>query len=191
MTMKTTSHFVGAAIDCRRFADLFVELQNYFESHDLTSDIEFQNVLSLHITIYYLDSTLSTGEMNEILSDTTNINNEGNVNISKLQVRYFGETNKERVCYLGCPKNQQLIEMNDFFTHKYKQSQIAENQLAFVPHISLFRIKNPERYNPHKAKIDTLISRSIETLEYESLISNLHLYQVSSLFHPEIQIPIL
>ncbi|HPR09393.1 MAG TPA: hypothetical protein PLT04_02360, partial [Candidatus Saccharibacteria bacterium] len=57
--MKTTSHFMGLSLDSSHFADLFVSLQQYFKSHDIESVIEFQNILTTHITLYYLESTIS------------------------------------------------------------------------------------------------------------------------------------
>lgn len=115
---------------------------------------------------------------------------DGVLSISGLKGSYFGEPGKERVCYIGCAENERFKETNQFFAKKYGYSEIPENQLAFVPHISLFRIHNPDAYAPHKAEVDVLISKAIQTMGQDFLLQGVHLYQVSSLFHPEIQIAI-
>lgn len=62
VTMQTTSHFIGIALDSSKLTDLFVDLQKYFRSHDVEGAIELQNILSLHITLYYLESSLAEDE---------------------------------------------------------------------------------------------------------------------------------
>lgn len=188
--MQTTSHFIGISLDSSRFIDLFVDLQKYFRSHNLEDTIEFQNILSLHITLYYLESSLAEDERTQLLQDASDISSDGALGISGLKGSYFGEPGKERVCYLGCAENEKFKEMNQFFAEKYGYSQISENQLAFVPHISLFRIHKPEAYALHKAEIDTLISKAVQAIDHDSLIKGVRLFQVSSLFHPEVQIAI-
>src|SRR5688572_22171077 len=100
--MQTTSHFLGISVDGSEFTDLFVDLQNYFRSHDLEGAIEFQNILSLHITLYYLESSLTEDEKTQLLQDASDISSDGALRISGLKGSYFGEPGKERVCYIGC-----------------------------------------------------------------------------------------
>jgi 2'-5' RNA ligase len=173
-----------------KFTDLFVDLQKYFRGHDLEGAIELQNILSLHITLYYLERSLAEDEKTQLLQDASDMSLDVAMSISGLKGSYFGESGKERVCYLGCAGNEKFKEMNQFFTEKYRYSQISENQLAFVPHISLFRIHKPETYALHKAEIDTLISKAVQAIDHDSLIKGVRLFQVSSLFHPEVQIVI-
>jgi 2'-5' RNA ligase len=188
--MQTTSHFIGISLDSSKFTDLFVDLQKYFRSHDLEGAIEFQNILSLHITLYYLESSLAENEKVQLSQDASEISSDGALSISGLKGSYFGEPGKERVCYIGCAENEKFKEINQFFAKKYRYSQIPENQLAFVPHISLFRIHNPDAYAPHKLAVDALISKATQAIDHDSLIKGVRLFQVSSLFHPEVQIPI-
>lgn len=188
--MQTTSHFIGISLDSSKFTDLFVDLQEYFKSHDLEGAIELQNILSLHITLYYLESSLAAEEKTQLLQDASDIPSDGVLSISGLKGSYFGEPGKERVCYIGCAENGKFKEINQFFAKKYRYSQIPENQLAFVPHISLFRIYNLHAYAPHKAAINALIGKAVQTMDQESLMQGVHLFQVSSLFHPEVQVAI-
>lgn len=190
VTMQTTSHFIGLALDSSQFTYLFVNLQKYFRSHDLEGAVEFQNILSLHITLYYLESSLAEDEKAQLLQEASDVSSNGTLSISGLKGSYFGEPGKERVCYIGCVENEKFKGINQFFAKKYGYSQIPENQLAFVPHISLFRIHNPDAYAPHKAGVDALINTGVQAIGQDSLLQGVHLYQVSSLFHPEIQIAI-
>lgn len=189
-TMKTTSHFVGMSLDSSRFVDLFVELQQYFKSYDLEKAVEFQNILSTHITLFYLESFVNKEEKARILQDIADLSSKEMPAITQLHRAYFGEPDKERVCYLGCPQNVRLEQINNFFAKKYNYSQVPENQLAFIAHISIFRINDPEAYVPHKADIDMLVDKAVEAIDYNGLVKDLQLFQVNSLFHPEIQIPI-
>jgi 2'-5' RNA ligase len=188
--MQTTSHFIGIALDSSHFTDLFVDLQKYFRSQDLEGAIEFQNILSLHITLYYLEASIEEEEKAQILKDISDMSSGKALSISGLRGSYFGEPGKERVCYLSCAPNKKFEELNQLFAKKYDRSQIPENQLTFVPHVSLFRINNPDAYAPHKEEVDKLISKTIQTIGQDSFSQGVYLFRVSSLFHPEIQIAI-
>jgi 2'-5' RNA ligase len=143
----------------------------------------------LHITLYYLNERLSENEKAQILIDTASLTLRRNA-IPELASGYFGEPGKARVCYLGCPSNDKLEEINQFFAAKYDYSQIPENQLKFVPHISLFRISDPDAYEPHKDAVDALMNKELTAISCDSLVQGVYLFRVNSLFHPEIQIPI-
>jgi 2'-5' RNA ligase len=173
--MHTTSHFIGVSLHSSLFADLFVELQGYFRSHDLEGAIEFQNILSLHITLYYLESSIETKEKARILKDISDISATDTLSISDLKTSYFGEPGKERVCYLGCVRNEEFEELNQLFAQKYSCAQIPENQLVFAP---------------HKQKIDTIISKAVQIVDLEHAITGLQLFRVNSVFRPEIQVAI-
>jgi 2'-5' RNA ligase len=189
--MQVTSHFIGISVDSGSFADVFINMQKYFEDHDLQHAVELQNILSLHITLYYLGSSISEAEKTQILNDISEVSSQhGILTISQLKSHYFGDPGKEQVCYLGGPQNKTLEAMNKFFAKKYNHSQIPENQLAFVPHISIFRINNAQAYAPHKAEVDALLHKNMQSIDHHSLLKNVRLFQVCSLFHPEIQIPL-
>lgn len=67
--MQTTSHFIGVTVGSTQFADLFVALQTYCTDHQICGAVEFQNVLSLHIALYYLGQTLSVAQKAQIAAD--------------------------------------------------------------------------------------------------------------------------
>ena len=127
IAIRTTSHFVGALLDSSRFADLFVELQEYSTEHDLQDALELQNVLSLHLTLHYLTSSISKKEKAQILEDIAELFSNDKLNISQLNGAYFGEPGKEWVCYLSSAKNVQFEAINQFFaknmtSHKFPRT---------------------------------------------------------------------
>jgi 2'-5' RNA ligase len=188
MLMQTTSHFIGVSLDSKYFVNTFIALQRYFKEHDLEKAVEFQNVLSLHITLYYLDKELTGSEKEQLQADIASLRTSKEFVLTGLKASYFGEPGKERVCYVGCAENEVLRDINKYFAEKYKFDQIPENQLSFVSHISLFRITDSGAFASHRAAVDEIINATIESIETDELVTGLHLFQVSSLFHPEIQI---
>jgi len=62
--MQTTSHFIGLKLKIGILSDLFVRLQTVL-GDDFTA-LEFQNILSLYITLFYLPKELSSREINKI-----------------------------------------------------------------------------------------------------------------------------
>lgn len=99
--MQTTSHFIGLSLGSRYFVDTFIELQKYFKEHGLEKAVEFQNVLSLHITLYYLDNEITASDKEQIVADITSLSESKDFKLDGLKASYFGEPGKERVCYNG------------------------------------------------------------------------------------------
>lgn len=188
--MQTTSHFTGISLDGKYFANIFIALQQYFKEHGLEKVVEFQNVLSLHITLYYLDKGLTESEKEQLQADMVSLRTSKKFALTGLRASYFGEPGEERVCYIGSTENEVLSDTNKYFAEKYKFDHIPENRLSFVPHISLFRITNSEAFVSHKNAVDEIINANIESIETDEFVTGLHLFQVSSLFRPEIQLTI-
>lgn len=183
--MRPTSHFIGISLDASKFVDLFVALQKYCSEHDLFQAVELQNPLSTHITLHYLPTTLLNNEQVQIIQDTAE---QILPTVTHLQIGYFGEPANERICYLACAPDQSLDNAHQFFATRYPHDDVPDNQLTFVPHISLFRISNPQTYAAHRRAIDKLVTLEISQITTCDLVTGIHLYQVSSRFHPEIQL---
>lgn len=188
--MQTTSHFIGISLNSSFFVGMFIELQKYFKEHGLETAVEFQNILSLHVTLYYLDKDIASSDKQQLLADIVSLSASNDFALSGLRAGYFGEPGKERVCYIGCDDNPTLKETHAFFAEKYAYNHIAENQLPFVAHISLFRIADPGVFAPHRAAVDEIINTHTKSVDAPSLVTGLRLFRVNSTFHPEIQIAI-
>jgi hypothetical protein len=67
--MIATSHFIGIKIKPEILVNLYVRLQEVLQ--DDSSVIEFQNILSSHITLYYLPPILPNETEKNIQSSIT------------------------------------------------------------------------------------------------------------------------
>lgn len=187
--MNITSHFIGLSFYCTQFVDLFVHLQKYFDTNGLENAIEFQNILSLHITLYYLGNTVTRENESAIAKEVSIISSKyKDITILPLKSSYFTNNTKNLLCYLSCSQKETLEEINRFFAGKYNFVKASENQYPYIPHITLFKILNSDVYTLHKAKIDEIINHETSLIDSEHLIKGIHLFQVNSNFHPEIQL---
>lgn len=177
--MKTTSHFIGIQLKASYLADLFVELYDYFNHKN--GIIEFQNPNSFHITIYYLPSSIDYKKFVKLDSINTKI--------TLNDIGYFGPKGKEIICYLT---NNNLDFLEEEF-NKYKElfpNDVSENDLDFVAHATLFRIKDSARYNIHKSEVDEIINKHLLKISSTDLYEDILLYKVNSNYRPELQLPV-
>jgi lipopolysaccharide biosynthesis glycosyltransferase len=79
--MQTTSHFVGIELNPELFSDLFVNLYSYLKKNSIENILTFQNILSIHITLYYLEANLSKTEKQKIQEKIDNLDKEIIINI--------------------------------------------------------------------------------------------------------------
>ncbi len=56
--MKTTSHFIWIEIKSKLFCDIFIQVYKYIKENSIENSISFQNPLSPHITLYYLEKDI-------------------------------------------------------------------------------------------------------------------------------------
>ena len=70
--MISTSHFIGIKIKSEILVNLYVKLQNAIQ--DDSTIIDFQNILSSHITLYYLPSILQNETEKNIQSNIITCN---------------------------------------------------------------------------------------------------------------------
>jgi 2'-5' RNA ligase len=185
--MLTTSHFIGLEIRSTALSDLFFELQGFFRANNILDDLELQNPLSTHLTLYYLDSELSESDNDQICTLIKDVAQD-DIQLSGLKTEYFGEVGNERVCYIGCEPNDALFGLNQEFAQKLSHTQVEENSLAFVAHISLFRIRKPEHFAQFRGGIEQIINKFLAQLDGSQITGDIALYAVNSKYCPEIQI---
>ena len=187
--MQITSYFIGVKLDSAQFVDLFIALQRYFQSHNIDQSVVLQNILSMHITMYYLDAGLGMDEETQLIDDASRLSIKyRDLSITELKVGHFGAKDDYRVCYLNCLPGGIFSEINQYLTGTYGHDHIPENQFEFVPHISLFRIVDVAIYQEHKDAIESLIGNHIKDIDVSTLAKDIRLYKVCSLYRPEIQI---
>jgi len=186
--MKVTSHFIGVTLDNRLFVDLFVDLQTYLTDNNIADSVSFHNPLSTHITVYYLDKNLARSDQEKITKDLKKINKRFLNTVVKVdRVDFFRKNDKESLCFLSPSNINELVELNHFFKSNYP-NKVSNNDFLFMPHISIFNIKNHSTFATHKAAFLAIINKNLKTIEEDNALRSINLYYVNSTFHPEIQI---
>lgn len=66
--MQITSYFIGLAIRPEYVSDIFVKIYDYIRQHSIESICSFQNPLSPHITLYYVDKDIDMRMKKDIQS---------------------------------------------------------------------------------------------------------------------------
>ncbi len=179
--MKITSHFVWLEIISENFIDLFCELQKYLRENNIENILEFQNLLSLHITLYYLWENIP-----ENFIFQKNIWDENLLE----NFDYFKKENREYICY-GTIKNTEILKSIFNELHiKYDQKNIFENTLDYIPHITFFKIKNFLEFQIHQKNIEKILQEELWKIIWNITTKNIFLYKVNSEFSPELQIKI-
>ena len=114
--MNVTSHFIGIKIKSRLFVDMFVALQQYIKENNLEQIIELQNILSLHITLYYLKKDIFPEERGNIKQTLSHINNRHkDFKIVLEKVSYFKNEGRNYLGYISCsPVNYDCYPKHNF-----------------------------------------------------------------------------
>ncbi len=189
--MQISSYFIGVLLDSSQFVDLFVKLQRYIEKRNLQNCLQLHNILSLHISLYYLEAKLDKETLATIIKDLSEISFQyKQLKISLSEIKYFENNLGKRLCYLDCSPEDELKNINKYFATKYKRNKILANQFNYIPHISLFNILDPKKYNTHKEQIDQIIKEELELINQTNIFKSFNIFKVNSFFHPEIQIPL-
>jgi hypothetical protein len=63
-------------------SDIFVNINRYLQKNNIENIVSFQNPLSPHITLYYLEKEIKDDTKEEIKKDITKFNIEDNICIS-------------------------------------------------------------------------------------------------------------
>jgi 2'-5' RNA ligase len=188
MITNPTSHFIGVSLDSSLFASLFDKLSWYIHEYHLEESIELQRCESIHITLYYLPSSLSDSDTMHSHDFLNSIAKDIEFWIS--DIGYFSREGSLYILYL-LPSNieyfqSQNMDLASMFAH----GDIEDNQYLYTPHMTILRILDPDIFLIHRASIENMIRRSIELLSRELLRYSIDLYRVDSLVHPELQEPI-
>jgi len=180
--MQISSYFIGVLLDSSQFVDLFVKLQRYIEKRNLQNCLQLHNILSLHISLYYLEAKLDKETLATIIKDLSEISFQyKQLKISLSEIKYFENNLGKRLCYLDCSPEDELKNINKYFATKYKRNKILANQFNYIPHISLFNILE---------QIDQIIKEELELINQTNIFKSFNIFKVNSFFHPEIQIPL-
>lgn len=177
--MKATSYFIGLEVWSEVLTDLFVNLYEYFDECGCLDIVEFQNPLSIHITLYYLDKLIDEKLVQDGLRDVV-----GKFELDEL--RDFDG----RIFYLT---GSGLDGLKTEF-ERYKglfPNEVFENELEFVPHVTLFRVLDKKRFEEVRKGVGLLVKEFLGDLGVRSVSEGrVSLYKVNSSFRPELQVKI-
>lgn len=185
--MQTTSHFVWIELKSELFSNLYINLYNYLKDNNIEDIISFQNILSLHITLYYFDNILPLEQENKIKKYIKNI--FCNFDIFTNNFKYFEKNNNKKILYFYWKTTVSLKEIRNSFHDSFNMENVVDNKLEFIPHITFLRILNPDLFELHRKKIEIIINNELLKLNKINISNkNIYLYKVNSNFPWQIQI---
>lgn len=186
--MQKTSHFIWIEINSYLLSDIFTKIYKYLIDNNITEIISFQNLLSTHITLYYLDEKINGVEISNIKKFIKNFDIKHDIFIDWF--KYFKNWNWNNFLLYLKPKSDINFKFfRDNLHKKYQKSEIYENNLEFIPHISIFKINNFEIFKIHQKEIENIINDEINKIYDKNINSQkIYLYAVNSKFLQEIQI---
>jgi 2'-5' RNA ligase len=190
--MKPTSHFLGLSLKNEIFIELFYALEKYLDKNQLNEIVELQELSSLHITLYYFGKKIDKTNLGKIEEDLLYLNNKKEY--SSVYIDQYNFFQKNGQIYLGylCPSETQNLErINSVLKQRYISEVPDNNSPKFIPHISMFKIKDKNRYQKHNDAIITIIKEHLKVIKKLNAFSAFNLYSIDSNYCPEKQKVIL
>jgi len=188
--METTSHFIWIELKSELFSDLFVGLYKYLKINKIEDIVSFQNSLSMHITLYYLEKELSDNDKNNIKLEIKKIDLSQEIFINWFDYFFRWKWNKY-ILYFNSKSNLNLKLFNENFHKVFNRNFIEDNKFIFIPHITFFKIKKLELFEKHRENIEKIINIELEKIKNFNLSnSKAFLYAVNSEYKEEIQVKI-
>ena len=140
----------------------FQELQHHLKDFD--DILRFQNPESPHLTLQFWKEVMEI-EYYQIIPQCKKIADAASPFTVKVQgVSTFGSRGEDRVLFLNIPFSDELARL--------KKRCPWPNIEAFTPHITLARIKHPQKFAVHRKKIMKLI----DDVEFVMTVDRVRLY---------------
>ncbi len=144
--------------------DLFDELFEYIREYQLQDIVQLQSRESPHITIYYLDAIFTDNEKTTCLELLQSWKTEIKIHVSLGNIGYFYRENSPYILYIAPDNIAYFAQKNKQASEQLHRDDIVENQFLFVPHITIIRILDTERFVPYSDAIEKIIRSHIERL---------------------------
>jgi 2'-5' RNA ligase len=185
--MKTTSHFIWIELNAELFSNIFVEVYKYTKENNIANFLLFQNPLSPHITLYYLEKDIENITKKEIKEYIKKFNINDTITLS--WYNYFFSWGWNRfVLYFTSKTNLNLENYRNDLHEKYNRDYVEDNNFTFSPHITFLRIQDSKVFEEHRENIENIINEELEKINNLNLNTrNIFLYAVNSQFKEEIQ----
>lgn len=188
--MQTTSHFIWIELKSKLLSDIFLKVYKYFRKNNVESFFTFQNPLSCHITLYYLEKNISEKTKKEIKNLIKNFSVDKEIFISWFN--YFLKKNWEKfVLYFTIKSDLHLENYRNILHKKYNKTEIIDNHFPYLAHATFFKIENNEIFEKHRKNIEKIIeSEFLKICKLNVNSWKIFLYAVNSEFKEEIQIKV-
>lgn len=183
--MHTTSHFLWIKLKSEYFVPLYTQIQKLL--WDKKDIVEFQNILSIHITLYYFPKQLSSSDINQIQTIKKNFWKR---TITLQWYATFGDSIHSKMYYLE-PSNLDwyLNDCNNLLRSTFQEyNSIIDNTYSFIPHITLFKIRDIPAFENVRTEVEDILKNYLSSLIDKDIYESIELFQVNSEFSPEIQI---
>lgn len=97
---------------------------------------------------------------------------------------------EKKIAYISYDNFENLEKINNFLKSKFiDYNSIIDNSYShFIPHTTLFKIKDYPKFLLYKNDIENIVVKNIEKIQNYDFIENFHLYAVNSTFTPELQV---
>lgn len=186
--MQTTSHFIWIELKSELFSDIFVRVYNYTKENNIENSILFQNPLSPHITLYYLEKDIDLKTKEEIKEYIKSFEINDYIKLNWFNYFFRGEWNRF-VLYFTSKTKLLLKDYRNNLHNKYDRYYVEDNSFAFSPHITFLRIQDSKLFEHHRENIENIINDELQKIsELDINTRNIFLYAVNSKFKEEIQI---
>ena len=185
--MKITSHFIAIELKSEIFESLYSKIQVFLSKNKIEDILVFQNIDTIHITLYYLDNNLDLNSKVNIKNIIWDIDIKENIFINDF--KYFYRKNKEFLLYLKPESKIDFLEKRNILDMEFKNNSAINNDLDFISHITFFKILDYKKYNDYKSDIEKIIYDELnKTRNFNINTKNMYLYAVNSHFSPELQV---
>ena len=185
---KPTSHFLGISLNSKLFSGLFNSIQKYLKENNIESVIELQNINSLHITLYYFGQNLDNVILFRLKNNLLELNKKENLfPIFIDELNFFEKKGQKYLYYLYPSKGKKIEEINSKLKQNYVSEVIDNDYPKYIPHMTLFKIKNFDLYQKHQEKISSIIKMYLKKIRQDNVFKSFNLFSVDSTLSPEKQ----
>lgn len=136
--MQRTSHFIWIKLRAELLSNIFIEVYKYIKENNIENSIFFQNPLSPHITLYYLEKDIDNNTKDEIKSHIQNFNTDEKISLSWFNYFFKWEWNRF-ILYFTSKTDLPLENYRNNLHKKYNRNYIEDNNFCFFPSYNFFK----------------------------------------------------